>query len=56
MAGTNRTNRAGLLMSVDRGRPEASGRRSKRLDWSVADVGHPWSRLICTSGPVQPIT
>jgi len=28
--GTNRTNRAGLLMSVDRGRPEVAGRRSKR--------------------------
>ena len=30
--GTNRTNRAGLLISVDRGKPEVSGRRSKQRD------------------------
>src|SRR5712664_1313957 len=30
--GTNRTNRAGLLISVDRGTPEVSGRRSKLRD------------------------
>jgi hypothetical protein len=29
-SGANRTNRAGLLMSVIRGRPEIMGRRSKR--------------------------
>jgi len=30
--GTNRTNRAGLTMSVDRGRPEVVGRESNRRD------------------------
>jgi hypothetical protein len=29
-SGTNRTNRAGLMMSVDWGRPEAAGPQSKR--------------------------
>ena len=36
--GTNRTNRAGLLMSVDRGRPEVSGRQSKRRDRPKTDL------------------
>jgi hypothetical protein len=35
----NRTGRAGLLMSVDRGRPEVSGIRSTRRDQPLTD-GH----------------
>jgi hypothetical protein len=32
LVGTNRTNRAGQMMSVDRGKPEIIGGRSKRRD------------------------
>jgi hypothetical protein len=32
LVGTKRTNRAGLMMSVDRGRPEVAGRGSNRRD------------------------
>jgi hypothetical protein len=34
----NRTGRAGLLMSVDRGRPEVSAIRSTRRDQPLTDV------------------
>jgi hypothetical protein len=35
----NRTGLAGLLMSVDRGRPEVSAMRSNRRDQPITDVG-----------------
>src|SRR5713101_7700456 len=37
--GTNRTNRAGLTMSVDRGRPEVAGRGSTGAIDANSDIG-----------------